>query len=219
MTLEGPNTNTGPHPGMYISISNKLFFGYIAHFCSNRYKMINWLCQDWNTSSSRMMEVKQLELNQFSDGLNFLGVIPRCRLPPWGQWDQLTVCLWWHWQGLDSWFHSYQSIWCGQCLSGPGHLRHSTNMLVSRQKVHEWWPSSIAGSLENVCGSPARYVLYIFFQELAHNSSTKLWGRGPDKYKGEAPFCNFSVWEPRFGGFTWGSEARLVLLETSQRPR
>ena len=24
------------------------------------------------------------------------------------------------------------------------------------------------------------------------------------KVKGAAPLCNLSVWEPRFGGFTWG---------------
>ena len=37
--------------------------------------------------------------------------------------------------------------------------------------------------------------------------------------KGAAPLCNLSVWEPRFGGFTWVWEARLVPSGTSQRPR
>ena len=39
------------------------------------------------------------------------------------------------------------------------------------------------------------------------------------KVKGAAPLCNLSVWEPRFGGFTWGWEVRLVPSGTSQRPR
>ena len=31
-----------------------------------------------------------------------------------------------------------------------------------------------------------------------------------------APLCNPSVWEPKFGGFTWGWEAWLVPSGTSQ---
>ena len=31
--------------------------------------------------------------------------------------------------------------------------------------------------------------------------------------KGAAPLCNLSVWEPRFGEFTWGWKARLGLVK------
>ena len=37
--------------------------------------------------------------------------------------------------------------------------------------------------------------------------------------KGAAPLCNLSVWEPRFGGFTWGWGLGWYLQGSAKGPR